>query len=229
MADRRASALARKREETMDVIYASALAEFSQHGLKGTSTQAIAERAGMSKQQLHYYIESKELLYEAILRKTMRHWGHIGLAEEAEDVDPAEAITRLIRRKLEFTFDYPQISRLFSNEVMRGGPVIRQIWAEGTPLVDSAVKAIRGWARKGRIEPIDPIFFLFHVWALTQHYADYEAQVRFFTGCGEDEPIDREKVRLEVTKLVLQGIGLPFDLRRYRLVQPAAPRPSPVA
>ncbi|MCJ0764343.1 TetR family transcriptional regulator C-terminal domain-containing protein [Variovorax terrae] len=223
MSDQRASALAKKRAEMMDVIYVAALAEFSQHGLKGTSTQAIAERAGMSKQQLHYYIESKEVLYESILRKTLRHWGHIGLAEEDEGVDPGDAITRLIRRKLDFTFDYPQISRLFSNEVMRGGPVIRQIWQEGTPLVDSAVKVIENWVHKGRIDPIDPFFFLFHIWALTQHYADYEVQVRYFTRCPDDAPIDREKVRLEVTRLVLRGVGLRFDPERYRRVAAAAP------
>jgi len=50
------------RERIMDAIRAAAIAEFSRNGLKGTSTQAIAERAGLTKPQLHYYIKGKEEL-----------------------------------------------------------------------------------------------------------------------------------------------------------------------
>ncbi len=208
MADPRTLALARRRAEMMDLISGAALEEFSLHGLRGTSTQTIAERVGISKQRLHYYIESKEALYESILRRTMQHWGSIGLYTEDEQIEPAEAITRLIRRKLEFTFDYPQVSRLFSYEVMSGGPVIQQLWRETGGTVDAAVRIIANWVRQGRIAPIEPIFLLFHIWALTQHYADYEPQVRFFTACPPDQSLDRERICSELTRFVLRGVGL---------------------
>src|SRR3982751_1000027 len=55
------------RERIMAAIRTAAVAEFSLHGLKGTSTQAIAARAGLTKPQLHYYIPGKEELYEELL------------------------------------------------------------------------------------------------------------------------------------------------------------------
>ena len=211
MTDSRSAALAKRRAEMMDTISAAALEQFSLHGLRGTSTQTIAERAGISKQQLHYYIESKDALYESILRRTMEHWGQIGLYAEDDNTDPAGAIAQLVRRKLDFTFDYPQVSRLFSSEIMSGGNVIQGIWSRGSSRVHAAVAIIADWVRQGKIAPVEPIFLLFHIWALTQHYADYEMQVRFFTGCPPGQPLDREKICAEITGFVLRGVGLKYQ------------------
>lgn len=200
--------MARRRAEMMDKIFVAALEQFSLHGLRGTSTQTISERAGISKQRLHYYIESKEALYESILRRTMQHWGEIGLSAGDEALEPAQAIAQLVRRKLDFSFDYPQVSRLFSNEVTSGGVAIQRIWLEAHDNVDAAVRIIAGWVRQGVIEPVEPVFLLFHIWALTQHYADYEPQVRFFTACPAGVPLDREKICAEITRFVLRGVGL---------------------
>lgn len=208
MTDLRKMALAKRRSDMMDTIYVAALEQFSLHGLRGTSTQTIAEHAGISKQQLHYYIESKEALYESILLRTMVHWGQIGLYAEEETSDPAIAITRLVRRKLDFAFDYPQVSRLFSNEIISGGAVIQGIWSRGLGPVNSAVAIIARWVKNKQISTVEPMFLLFHIWALTQHYADYESQIRFFTGCSADQPLDREKICFEITNFVLRGVGL---------------------
>lgn len=206
----RAAALALRRADMMDRISAAALEEFSLHGLRGASTQDIAERAGMSKQQLHYYIESKEALYESILLRTMEHWGHIGLHAGDDNSDPATALERLVRRKLDFSFDYPHVSRLFAGEIMSGGPVIRRIWEGGSAMVEAAATVIRQWVDEGKIAPVDPLLLLFNVWALTQHYADYESQVRFFTRTPPGQPLDRERIHQEIIGLVLRGVGLPY-------------------
>jgi hypothetical protein len=51
---------ARTAKRVLAAIRDAAIAEFSQNGLKGTSTQAIAERAGLTKPQLHYYIKARK-------------------------------------------------------------------------------------------------------------------------------------------------------------------------
>jgi TetR/AcrR family transcriptional regulator len=212
-AEGRTAALASRRAGMMDRISAAALQEFSQHGLRGTSTQNIAERAGISKQQLHYYIESKETLYESILLRTIQHWGHIGLHADDDNSDPAAALARLVQRKLEFALDYPEVSRLFSGEIMSGGPVIRGIWERGMGMVDDACAVIRGWVQDGKIAPVEPMYLLFNIWALTQHYADYEAQVRFFTQSPTGKALDRDTIREEITGLVLRGVGLDYPMQ----------------
>ena len=64
---------------------------------------------------------------------------------------------------------------------------------------------------------------LFQIWALTQHYADYELQVRFFTGCPPGQPLDRDKICAEVTQFVLRGVGLPVPTKA---LAKAARRPA---
>jgi TetR/AcrR family transcriptional regulator len=204
----RAAAFAARRAGMMERIYAAALEQFSTNGLHGTSTQDIAHGAGISKQQLHYYIESKEALYEVILRRTMQHWAHIGLNVEEDHSDPAASLARLVERKLHFAFEHPRVSRLFAGEILGGGHVMRALWQAGQASVDAAAEVIRGWVRAGKIAPVEPMYLMFHIWALTQHYADYEAQVRFFTGSADDAPLDRAAIREEIIALVLRGVGL---------------------
>ena len=62
------------RERILGAIREAAIAEFSRHGFKGASTKAIAERAGLTKPQLHYYISSKEDLYEELLYSVLNGW-----------------------------------------------------------------------------------------------------------------------------------------------------------
>jgi TetR/AcrR family transcriptional regulator len=211
--DTRSAAFAERRAGMMDRIHAAGLEQFSRHGLQGSSTQDIAARAGISKQQLHYYIESKEALYESILGRTMQHWAHIGLNVDEDHSDPAASLARLIERKLAFTFEHPLVCRLFAGEILSGGQVIRRLWVAGQASVDAAASLIRGWVDEGKIAPVDPMYLMFHIWALTQHYADYEAQVRFFARCPEREPLDRDAIRAEITALVLRGVGLEYPLR----------------
>ena len=47
---------------------------------------------------------------------------------------------------------------------------------------------IRAWAERGRIAPVDPHHLIFSIWAATQHYADFDAQVRAVLGAGVDDP-----------------------------------------
>jgi TetR/AcrR family transcriptional regulator len=45
-------------------------------------------------------------------------------------------------------------------------------------LVDEKAALIGGWAQAGRIAPVDPHHLIFSIWAVTQHYADFDVQVR---------------------------------------------------
>ena len=39
---------------------------------------------------------------------------------------------------------------------------------------------------EGRIARLDPVHLIFSIWALTQHYADFDVQVRAVLGPGHD-------------------------------------------
>lgn len=55
---------------TQQQILEAALREFHQNGFKGARTNRIAEAAGISRTMLHYYFNTKEALFEAVLNKT---------------------------------------------------------------------------------------------------------------------------------------------------------------
>ncbi|MGB0440685.1 MAG: TetR family transcriptional regulator C-terminal domain-containing protein, partial [Paracoccaceae bacterium] len=47
---------------------------------------------------------------------------------------------------------------------------------------------IAGWTHQGRIAPLDPHHLIFSIWAMTQHYADFDVQVRAVL--GDQDPFD---------------------------------------
>ncbi|HXY92761.1 MAG TPA: TetR family transcriptional regulator [Acidimicrobiia bacterium] len=58
-------------EGTRRKILAAALQEFSAKGIDGARVDAIAARAGVNKQLLYYYFESKAGLFRAVLRERL--------------------------------------------------------------------------------------------------------------------------------------------------------------
>jgi TetR/AcrR family transcriptional regulator len=50
--------------------------------------------------------------------------------------------------------------------------------------VDQKAQVIADWAHAGRIAPVDPHHLIFSIWATTQHYADFDAQMRMIRGPG---------------------------------------------
>ena len=79
--------------------------------------------------------------------------------------------------------DFPRESRLFANEVLRGAPLIEdELKGPLKELVDEKAEVIRSWAKAGKIAKCDPYHLIFSIWSTTQHYADFDVQVRAVLG-----------------------------------------------
>lgn len=196
----------RSRERILADIDAAAIEIFAREGLSGASTQSIAARAGISKQRLHYYIPSKEALYEKVLRDVMGDWIR-GFGRPDSHLGPREALASYIRRKMEFSFEQPLRSRIFAMEIMRGAPVLRPMMRASKKRTAEAVTVLREWIAQGRMDPVDPLWLLFHIWAVTQFYAEHAEQVRYFTGRRSLSRSTREEIIQQTTALVLRGVG----------------------
>jgi TetR/AcrR family transcriptional regulator len=172
----------RIQREKRDLILDAALDVFSQHGFRGATIDQIAEAAGMSKPNLLYYFRSKEAIYEELIHGLLDVW--LAPLRAIDDVgDPLQELRAYIRRKLEMARDFPRESRLFANEILQGAPRIEAMLAgELKPLVDEKAEVIRRWIQAGRITHVDPWHLIFSIWATTQHYADFDAQVRVVLG-----------------------------------------------
>lgn len=167
----------------------AALDVFSAQGFRGATLDQIADRAGLSKPNLLYYFPSKEAIHSRLLSELMDDWlAPLRALDPAGD--PMDEILGYVRRKLEMSRDLPRQSRLFANEVLQGAPRIGEgLEGDLKALVDEKATVIAGWIDAGRIAPLDPRHLIFSIWALTQHYADFEVQVRAVLGPGHD-PFD---------------------------------------
>lgn len=197
--------LATRREELMAHIHQAAIEEFAENGLRGASTQAIADRAGISKTKLHYYISSKEELYKDALQSIIEVWSEL-FHETAADEGPEAFLRSYIARKIRHSLDHPEVARLFTNEVMRGAPMMRDYWASSRDATLKAAARVEQWVADGRIRPVDPVLLQFNLWALTQHYALHLTEVRFMLGLDDGVTPDPEPIIDEVTELVLRGL-----------------------
>ncbi|MDM0036009.1 TetR family transcriptional regulator C-terminal domain-containing protein [Variovorax sp. J22P271] len=198
---------ARKYAQLQAVIHRAAVEVFASDGLAGASTQAIADKAGLSKAQLHYYIESKEALYRQVLQGIIDDWiGVFGFSDEA--FGPRKVLSDLIRRKMVFSFEHPLRSRIFTAEMMRGAPVLRPMMDHSQQRTDQAAAVIQNWIDQGLMDPVDPMLFLFHLWAVTQFYADHATQVALFRKVAESDERDRRYLIEQVTEFLLKGAGV---------------------
>ena len=172
----------RIQREKQDLILDAALNVFSLHGFRGATIDQIAEAAGMSKPNLLYYFASKEEIHRRLLTSMLDLWLD-PLRELDSDGDPMPEIRSYIRRKLEMARDYPRESRLFANEMLQGAPhAIDVLEGELRVLVDDKAKVIESWMEQGKIARTDPYHLIFSIWATTQHYADFDVQVRAVLG-----------------------------------------------
>lgn len=199
----------RIQQKNTDAILDAALEVFSQLGFRGATLDRIAAQAGLSKPNLLYYFPSKEAIHAALMDHLLSTWLKPLRDMDAEG-EPVEEILAYVRRKLEMARDYPRESRLFANEILQGAPRLESvIRGELATLVEEKATLIRRWSEAGQIAPVHPKHLIFSIWALTQHYADFDAQVRLVLGPTEPDPFPEA--------------GRHLDLMFRRLLAPAAP------
>ncbi|WEX76697.1 TetR/AcrR family transcriptional regulator [Sinorhizobium numidicum] len=172
----------RIQEEKEEQILEAALEVFSANGFRGSTIDQIAEVAGMSKPNLLYYFRTKEAMHRALIDRVLDTWLD-PLREFNAEGNPVAEIRSYIRRKLEMARDFPRESRLFANEVLQGAPHIEdELKGPLKQLVDEKAEVIRTWAKAGKIAKCDPYHLIFSIWSTTQHYADFDVQVRAVLG-----------------------------------------------
>jgi len=178
----------RIQQENRKAILDAALDVFSTLGFRGATLDKIADRAGLSKPNLLYYFPSKEAIHTALLAGLLDAWlAPLRAMDPAGD--PRGELMRYVQRKIEMSREMPRESRLFANEIVQGaprlGPVLR---TELRSLVKEKAAVLARWMDEGRLVRVHPVHLIFSIWALTQHYADFDVQVRAVLGDEEPDP-----------------------------------------
>jgi TetR/AcrR family transcriptional regulator len=158
------------------------------------------------KTNLLYYYPSKEVLYVAVLQQILDIW-LAPLKAFREEFTPLVAIKEYIRLKLEVSRDYPQASRLFCLEMLQGAPLLKaELTGDLKQLVDDKSAIIAGWVASGKLAPVEPHHLIFMIWASTQHYADFSAQVEAVTGKTLQDETFFQNTLENVQRMIIEGI-----------------------
>jgi TetR/AcrR family transcriptional regulator len=169
----------------------------------------------MSKPNLLYYFRTKEAMHRSLIDRVLFTWLEPLRAFDALG-NPENEIRSYIRRKLEMARDFPRESRLFANEVLQGAPHIEdELKGPLKELVDEKAEVIRVWAKAGKIAKCDPYHLIFSIWSTTQHYADFDVQVRAVLGQGQSGEGRFEDAARFLEQLFIDGL-------RVRAVEPAS-------
>jgi TetR/AcrR family transcriptional regulator len=195
------------RETNEAHLLACAEAVFAERGLEGASTAMIAERAGLPKANLHYYFPTKLALYRRVLEDLFEDWHRAADTFESSD-DPVEAIGGYVRTKMELSRRRPLGSKVWASEIIHGAVHMQDILNERVkPWLETRVIVIDGWIARGLLAPVDAQTLMFMIWATTQHYADFDAQIRALKGKRALSQKAFDASTEEVVKLVIRACG----------------------
>ncbi|NOZ43442.1 MAG: TetR family transcriptional regulator [Alphaproteobacteria bacterium] len=179
---------------------------FAKYGSRGATIDQIADRAGMSKPNLLYYFKTKKEIYLAVLEQTLNKWLQCMMEWQVTGT-PEETLTDYIDKKFRFSRDHAAGSRVFANEIQEGAPILKTLLGENLKkLVNENTSVIKGWIKDGKIHPVEPIHLLFTIWAVTQHYADFSAQIETLTGKTLADKDFYKQAKKSATQIILRGV-----------------------
>jgi TetR/AcrR family transcriptional regulator len=151
-------------DESRASILKAAVAEFSEHGIAGARTDAIARAAHVNKALLYYYFKDKHALYEAVL-------DHVFGGLRARVMPVLESKLPPRQKMLEYLgayFDYiaanPRFPRVVQAEWMRsgaGGAPMQRVAKECfRPIFEKLAGVLREGMEAGEFRAVNPMDFV---------------------------------------------------------------------
>ncbi|MDE2457157.1 MAG: TetR family transcriptional regulator [Burkholderiales bacterium] len=143
-----------------------ASAEFADKGLAGARIDEIAAATRTSKRMIYYHFESKEALYVAVLEDAYRRVREIEAGLELQDLEPEDALRKLVAFTFDYHLDNEAFIRLVMNENMHRGEYLARsatIQDLNVPAID-AVRSVYERGVKARVfrRGVDPVDL--HMW-----------------------------------------------------------------
>jgi TetR/AcrR family transcriptional regulator, regulator of autoinduction and epiphytic fitness len=151
-------------------IYAAAADEFREKGFHGTSMDAIAARANVSKRTLYHHFASKDVLFDTVMAG---FWSQLVPPDETEqqysELPVEERLRTIARQRIETLLDPAVVGlvRVVLAESMRTPELSRAIRGEQRHLDMLGFRGIlREEARRGRLVFDDLDLAISHFWGL---------------------------------------------------------------
>jgi TetR/AcrR family transcriptional regulator len=195
------------RDRIEAAIVAEAVRVFAECGYEGASVAAVAENAGLSKQNLMYYYPTKQALYQRVLDGVLDDWLERMASLADPSRDPGDVLRAYVAAKLRFSREQPLASRVYAMEVLGGAQLYgEQIKKRVVPLVRKDIEVFERWIAEGKIARVNATHLLFAIWAMTQSYADFGAQMRLVLDREQLTQQDFDDAEQLITSMVLSAV-----------------------
>ncbi len=198
--------LGKARTRQMAETIKAAEIEFSQKGFDGASVQAIADRTDLSKRQVLYFFGTKKNLYQSVVSNIFKDWATQDLYQQTGE--PRQIIENYIERILRSSKDKPHLSKIVINEMNRGAttaiPIFRDIKTNET--FKKLKERFETWQVEDKIRSIDPVQYIFLLWAAQHFYASFEPEIAYIMGRKKLRDKDWDNIIEQVKKIFLDTI-----------------------
>lgn len=203
----RATGVAPEPDDARQRIFDAARAEFADKGLAGARIDVIAEVANSNKRMIYYYFESKESLYLAVLEDAYIDMRRQESALDLKNLDPIEAIRKLVRFKFNYCETHPHLIGLLSGENMLGARFLRQstrLRELHASLVGTIGSLLKEGVKRGEFrDDVDPLELYMSVAALSYFYFSNRATLATAFDRPLDSPAAQRRRREHAVDVIL--------------------------
>jgi AcrR family transcriptional regulator len=155
-------------------ILLAALSEFAEFGLGGARMDRMAERAGVNKRLIYYYFDSKESLFLAVLEQAYEDIRGRERELSLSQVDPIEAVRRLISFTWHYYIEHPEFLTLLNSENLHRARHLKQsdkIRSIHSPLVQTIADVLQRGSKAGLFRAaVDPVQLYISIAGLSYFY-----------------------------------------------------------
>jgi TetR/AcrR family transcriptional regulator len=97
---------------------------------------------------------------------------------------------------------------VWANEIIHGADHMLDILEQRVkPWLDTRVTVIDDWIARGLLANVDAQTLMYMIWATTQHYADFDAQIRALGGKRALSQKAFDATTEQVVQLVIRACG----------------------
>ncbi len=130
---------------------------FADSGFNGTTTRAIAAKAGVNIAMLSYYFGTKEQLLHAVIERFSEQLGKVFGDIEDTYTDPAERLRNWITAYVDYIFENPNHARIVYRHVSvsKKKEDILKLVSEFNKIRNIVLEAIEDGIRKELFNPVD--------------------------------------------------------------------------
>lgn len=154
-----------KPEESRAAILKAAINEFSEHGIAGARTDAIARAARVNKALLYYYFKDKEAIYQAVLDQVFSGLRDTVVPMLEGNLPPRQKVLNYLGAYFDYIAANPRFPRVVQGEWIRTGTdrisqMKRVARSYFQPIYQKLGEVLREGITAGEFRPIDPAQFI---------------------------------------------------------------------